>query len=164
MSTAMAKRHECVATIDYSVDRSGNRDIAIVSGDRDGILQWAAARIAEMRSAGASSVMRTVTVKRVGDLGDAAAPIIKASFFDVEQGLSEAELYSARVHDWHSWTDRDNKVGSLGPFEYDRWEEAWGPAPAACTACDATLEPQNFYKYNGEILVRRDGTRRLLGV
>lgn len=161
---------EYTAAADLSLRWSSNRGTwcHFTSGPYDSTAQWAADRIAEMRSAGAASAIRTVTMRRRGDwdrdgLKYRCPPLLEASYFDEEQGLTDAEVYAARVHDWHVMTDRHNSVGSLGPFEYDPWQENWGPAPAACPECDAVLNPQNFFKYNGEVLVRRDGTRRLLG-
>lgn len=157
---ARSKRHEYVATIDYAIERTQKRDIAIVSGNRDGILRWAMHQVATMRSAGANSNMRTVKAYPADDRGD---PVLVASYFDDEQGLTDVETYASRVHDWHSKADQMNTVGNLGPFEHDEWEEEWGLQPDVCPACDAVLEPQNFYKYNGVVLLRTDGTRRLLG-
>ena len=172
MSTAMARKrkYEYTATADLSLGWSGNRGTWChsTSGDYDGTAQWAAVRITEMRSAGAASATRTVTMRRRDDwdrdtLKYRCPPILEVSYFDNEQCLTGEEVYAARVHDWHAMTDRHNRLASLGPFEYHAWQCSWGPEPAACAACGAALYPQNFYKYNGEVLVRRDGTQKLLG-
>lgn len=121
-----------------------------------------------MRSTGAASAIRTVTLRHWDDwdrdtLRYRCPPLLEVSYFDDEQGLSAEEVYSARVHDWHAMTDRHNMVARLGPFEYRPWQAEWGPKSPACPACDAVLDPQNFYQYNGQTLVKLDGTRRLLG-
>lgn len=163
-------RVEYTATADLSLGWSRNCGTWChsTSGPYDHTAKWAAERITEMRSAGASSAIRTVTLRRWDDWDKDALryrrpSLLRASYFDDEQRLTGTQVYAARVHDWHAMTDRHNRVASLGPFEYDAWQEGWGPEPAACPACHAVLQPQNFHKYNGEVLVRLDGTRRLLG-
>ncbi len=163
-------RFEYTVTARLSLGWSDNRSgwSHSESGNYEQCAQQAVQWVAEMRSAGADSATRTVTLRRWDDwdrdtLKYRCPPILEASYFDDEQGLTKAEVYSARVHDWHVMSDSHNRVASLGPFEYRPWQENWGLEPAACQACDAVLEPQNFYKYNGEVLVRLDGTRRLLG-
>ena len=36
--------------------------------------------------------------------------------------------------------------------------------PASCPMCGVALEPQNYYQYNGDRLVRLDGTSQILGI
>ena len=128
-------------------------------------MQHAAGLVTQMRRDGATPAIRRVRVRhwRVGSSLANAPALFQASYFDSEQGLTDDETYAARVHDWHARTDRDNQVADLGPLDYRPWSDEWGPQPALCPMCAATLAPQNYYKYNGQILVRLDGTRQLLG-
>lgn len=71
--------------------------------------------VAEMRSAGAASPIRSVLVRQWPEgahLAD-APPLFQASYYEAAQGLTDAEVYSARVHDWHIVGDRINR-NSLG--------------------------------------------------
>ena len=101
--------------------------------------------VAEMRQHGVATPIRSVTVKQ-WDKGVQLfeAPFMfEASYFDAEQGLTEWDVYAARVHDWHARTGRDNQVADLEPRDYLLWSEDWGPQPASCSKCAAALTPQN---------------------
>jgi hypothetical protein len=52
--------------------------------------------------------MRCVRVRlwRDGSRLADAPPLYCASYYDREQGLTDSEVYAARVHDWHALADR----------------------------------------------------------
>jgi hypothetical protein len=160
-------RGEYLTTADYALGWGGNRDFVstAIGGSEEEAMQQAAGLVDQMRRDRANSAIRRVMVRhwRVGSSLAAAPVVFEASYFDPEQGLTADEAYASRVHDWHARTDRDNQVADLGPLDYRPWSDEWGPEPALCPMCAAILAPQNYYKYNGQILVRLDGTRQLLG-
>jgi hypothetical protein len=158
-------RFEYTATADY-----GLKFPYACLGSYEKTLKWATDRIDEMRSAGASSEIRTVTMRRTDDWGRdtrsySRPPILQASYYDADQGLTGEETYKARVHHWHFAVDLVNQ-GAIGSLRlgYRTWREGWGDAPTACPVCDAPLAPQNFYMNNGPTLTRLDGTRKRRGV
>lgn len=67
----------------------------------------------------------------------------QASYYDREQGLTPAEVYAARVHDWHESADRFNlnHARNNSPLRvgYGQWLDEWGSEPSTCPACRATL-------------------------
>lgn len=165
MGSRTTGRH--LTTADYALDWGDNRDLCStgIGGSEEVATQHAAGLVKQMRRDSAASAIRRVRVRRwpVGSSLADAPVVFQASYFDSEQGLTADEAYASRVHDWHARTDRDNRVADLGPLDYRPWSEEWGPQPASCRICGAILAPQNYYKYNGHVLVRLDGTRQLLG-
>jgi hypothetical protein len=67
---------------------------------------------------------------RTGEL--AAAPLLfSASYYDSDQGLTDAEVYAARVHDWHALSDRMKRNSARNNARwrvgYSTWSDDWGP-------------------------------------
>jgi hypothetical protein len=74
-------------------------------------MQRATGAVARMRRKGAASPIRCVEVRQWGDwdrdkLTYRCPPLFQASYYDPEQGLTDTEVYAARVHDWHALKDR----------------------------------------------------------
>jgi hypothetical protein len=98
-----------------------------------------------MRRDGASSAMRSVNVRIWRDgtkLADAPV-LFAASYYDHEQGPTDAEVYAARVHDWHAVIDRLNGhyARNMANWRLDRrpWSDHWGPRANSCPACGGTF-------------------------
>lgn len=101
-----------------------------------------------MRREGAASRTRTVEVRKWGDwdrdrLAYSCPPLFQASYFDQEQGLTTAEGYVARVHDWHAVPDSYNRRAEANRSKYGMaygdWVDVWGPKPVECSVCGVGL-------------------------
>lgn len=101
-------------------------------------MEWASGRVDGMRRDGASSAMRSVSVRIWRDgtkLADAPV-LFAASYYDHEQGLTDAEVYAARVHDWHAVSRPTERT--LRPEQCElaaRPSDHWGPRADSCPAC-----------------------------
>lgn len=150
----MGRRGEYLITAIYSVGWNENRDLLTsfpCYNTQAEAIQAAADEVGEMRSRGANSPLRLITVrwwKRDAKLRDAPV-LFRASYYDAEQKLTDIETYAARVHDWHVLDDRSNRqhaaMNSQHRFVYPDWLSGWGPKPTTCPACDAVVDPQNMY-------------------
>lgn len=105
--------------------------------------------VSEMRQGGASSALRTVRMQLRVDSKLSGDALYTASYYDPEQGLTDAEEYTARVHDWHVSADRFNgnmsRNGGKHRVGYRAWSDDWGVKPISCPACGAELEPQPMF-------------------
>jgi hypothetical protein len=112
-------------------------------------MQRAVGAVDRMRREGAASKIRHFEIRPWGDHFDKQTctypdpPRFEASYYDPEQGLTDAEVYSARVHDWHAkadeWNRRAIANNSKWGMGYRPWSDAWGPKPDSCPVCDAEL-------------------------
>ncbi len=113
-------------------------------------MQWAAGRLDEVRRDGAASAIRSVEVQHWGDGDRDSPPLCQASYYDPEQGLTEAEAYAARVHDWHapadSWNRSATATGSKWGMGYSSWSDDWGPQADVCPACGDTLGQGEWFR------------------
>lgn len=140
--------------VDYSLGWSENRDCQTsMRGDLTEVeaMDYATEQTDEMRRRGAESPVRSVRVT-YWESGTSllGAPVLyKASYYDAEQKLTDAEVYAARVHDWHETFDRFNYHGAANGSDlrigYPDWTAEWGLEPTACPACNRALSPQNMY-------------------
>lgn len=140
--------------VDYSLGWSENRDCQTsMRGDLTEVeaMDYATEQADEMRRRGAESPVRSVRVTYwEGGTSLLGAPVLyKASYYDAEQKLTDAEVYAARVHDWHETFDRINRHSAaknqpMG-LSYRDWPDEWGPKPIICPACNRVLNPQNRY-------------------
>jgi hypothetical protein len=69
--------------------------------------------------------------------------LFQASYYDKEQGLTDAEVFAARVHDFHEFRDRWNRnhAANNSPWRTGdgTWSDDRGPEPASCPACGAAV-------------------------
>ncbi len=140
--------------IDYSLGWSENRDCRTsMRGDLTEVeaMDYATEQTDEMRRRGAESPVRRVRVTR-WESGTSliGAPVLyKASYYDAEQKLTDAEAYAARVHDWHEFSDRFNANNSGNRSKWrvghGDWPNEWGPKPTACPECETVVDPQKAY-------------------
>lgn len=111
-------------------------------------MQSAIEQTGEMRRRGAASPVRLIRVilRKSGTKLTDAPELYRASYFDLAQNLTNAEVYAARVHRWHTLADRLNashaRHGSNWRFGYKDWTDAWGPRPTVCPACGTVVDPQ----------------------
>ncbi len=106
--------------------------------------------VAEMRAAGAGSPIRQVILRlREADGSLADAPtLFEASYYDAEQGLTEAEALAARIHEHHALADRTNAYQAWQDrhsrthrtrMGYREWPGEFGDKPGNCPACGRLL-------------------------
>ncbi|SIM00538.1 Uncharacterised protein [Mycobacteroides abscessus subsp. abscessus] len=142
------RKDQYLVTADYSLGWRDNRERwAAGEGHYSEIdaIAKATSLTAEMRRDGAASAMRTVRIRQWEDGAELAdAPeLYRASYYDPEQKLTEAEAFAARVHDWHEFPDRFNsrqpRISGSPWMGYKPWQEDWGPKPTVCPACSAKL-------------------------
>jgi hypothetical protein len=125
-------------------DQSTLSHFTSTSSEEAAVQQFADA-VDEMRSGGAMTPTRAVTLRRwPSGTSLAEAPVLReASYYDPEQNLSAAQTYAARVHDWHHSADRMNinliKNRSVYGVGYSDWNEQWGPEPETCPHCGDPL-------------------------
>ncbi|MGD1281328.1 hypothetical protein ACKUUI_06005 [Mycobacterium seoulense] len=121
-----------------------NRMSSGLGGSEDEAMRHAVELVDQMRRDGANSTVRHVRVRRweVGSLANAPA-VFEASYYDPKQGLTDAEAYAARVHDWHAQADSWNRWAEANHSKYGmgygNWMDVWGPQPVECPACGADL-------------------------
>ncbi|WP_181697864.1 hypothetical protein [Nocardia sp. GTS18] len=111
--------------------------------------EHAAELVSEMRQGGASTALRTVRMQLRVDSKLSGDALYTASYYDPEQGLTDAEEYAARVHDWHVSADRFNSNMSRNNGKYRvgylAWSCDWGAKPISCPACGTVVEPQPMF-------------------
>ncbi|GAA1671130.1 hypothetical protein MMUR_47710 [Mycolicibacterium murale] len=104
-------------------------------GTESAAIELALESVRRLRSEGAASRIRSVEVRRVDD----CRPVFSASYFDPEQGLSDAEAYAARVCGWHLPRDilNANYMASNARWRAGDgpWPQEWGPLPETCPSC-----------------------------
>jgi hypothetical protein len=140
-------RGEYLTTADYALGWGDNHDSwsTGIGGSEEEAMQHASGLVDQMRRDRAASAIRRVRVRHWRDGSSLAyAPVLyQASYYDGEQGLTDAEVYAARVHDWHESVDRFNRnhAARNSPWRmgYGTWSDDWGPKPASCPACAATV-------------------------
>ncbi|MGV0628579.1 hypothetical protein [Mycobacteroides chelonae] len=140
--------------IDYSLGWRENRDCKTsMWGDltEAEAMQSAIEQTDEMRRRGAESPVRSVRVTRwESDTSLISAPVLyEASYYDAEQKLTDAQVFAARVHDWHEFSDRfnANNAGNRSKWRvgYGDWPNEWGQKPITCPACNTVVGPQKVY-------------------
>lgn len=140
--------------VDYALGWSENRDcrtsIRGHSTEAEA-MQSAIEQTDEMRRRGAESPVRLVRVTRweSGTSLRAEPALYEASYYAPAQKLTDAEVYAARVHDWHDTFDRINRHSAAKnqpmSLSYRTWLGDWGPNPTSCPACGTVVDPQNMY-------------------
>ncbi|GBG36846.1 hypothetical protein NJB14197_08990 [Mycobacterium montefiorense] len=124
--------------------------------DLEEAVQHATAWVHEMRGAGATSAIRRVCVRPsdswdTDNLRHRHRPLFEASYYHPEQGLTDADVYAARVHDWHANADRVNQNLAHNKAKYRlcylNWTDEWGPKPTACPACNTALHDDNPFRW-----------------
>jgi hypothetical protein len=127
-------------TPDWGDNSSNTACAGTIYDDEDDALQYAAGLTARMRRDGASSATRLVRVRHRREAD--APPLYQASYYDPAQGLTDAEVYTARVHDWHAVADRLNRhykrTNAAMQAGYRLWPDEWGPKPLSCRACNTS--------------------------
>jgi hypothetical protein len=140
-------RDRYLTTAGYAPSWGSNSDSLSKSygAEPDEAMRHATTLVDEMRRDGASSPIRTVTVRdwpNGSSLKDARL-LYEASYYDAAQGLSDTDKYAARVHDWHECVDRMDanqaRNNSKWRTGYSAWSDDWGPRPTECPACNASL-------------------------
>lgn len=141
-----------VLNVDYSRNTRSSKDSLhdvilhlLEAGAREHALQLTK----QMRREGPSSEIRSIKLRRwgAGDDLSGACVLHHASYYDPEQGLTETETYSARVHQWHEPSERFSQWGDdpnvLWGMARGRWRIEWGPEPAFCPSCGRTFEAED---------------------
>ncbi|HTY31760.1 hypothetical protein [Mycobacterium sp.] len=152
---------------EYQAVRSyrGGAD-AMIGATLEQAERQAAEWTAEMRREGAASAIRRVAVEVWRKDGQLAGPpgkkpvLFEASYYDPEQGLTDDQAYTARVHDWHAkadgWNSRSQpkyhanhpnhgRCWTRDVMSYGDWSDDWGPKPTTCPACGQTVDPQDRF-------------------
>lgn len=150
----MRTRCDYLTTADYITAWGTNRETrqtATGFGSEEEATRHAANLVDQMRREGAASAIRFVRVRRRGDWDKdkftyRCPPLFEASYYDEDQGLTDAEVYASRVHEWHWPSDRFNRIqvarNSHKRIGYPTWSDDWGPQPDFCMACGvATADP-----------------------
>jgi hypothetical protein len=144
----MRKRCDYLTTADYQPGWGANRETLQVGktfGSEDEAVQHAAGLVDEMRRDGSASAIRRVRVRHWTDSAKLSdAPVLfQASYYDDAQGLTDAETYAARVHDWHAPSDQFNRNAGRNNSRWlmgsAPWTETWGTRPDSCPACGADI-------------------------
>lgn len=141
--------------VDYSLGWSENRGtLTAVTGSHhseEEAVQSAIKQTDEMRRRGAASPVRSIRVIYWEGGGSSlrdASVLYESSYYDPGQKLTDAEVYAARVHEWHALPDRSNRHAAARNSKYfvgySNWTEEWGPRPTTCPACETVVDPQSI--------------------